>query len=243
MKDLNKETFDLDEFAKSLGEEFNGKTVVHKKFGKGIVKEFSTSTGILFRVDFEEGGIKGLSWDACMKNNLLESDSVSDSMKSAYDSYSTILKEIEADKRVETQKQKELMQKEAEEQKEKEKYDAYVKNQISRADDYLKNSHDDPHSDSDDWVKDNINCITAQVPDFLDKWFRKTFPDASYTIIDSHKKTSGGYKMKWGLSLSATVKYPETAPSWLASKIKGNKITDVETLFNIAVNNNVKIGK
>lgn len=243
MKNLEKSTFDLNDFVKDLGDEFNGKSIIHKKFGKGVIKSFSASVGVIVRVDFKDGEVKNLSWDACMKNNLLEADSVIDSMRPIYDSYDTILKEIEADKRVEAQKQKELREKEIEAQKEKEKYDEYVKNQTIRANDFLKNSHDDVHSDSDDWIKDNIKCITAQVPDFLDKWFRKVFPDASYTAIDSHRRTSGGYKMKWGLSLNATVKHPETAPSWIAAKIKGNKITDVETLFNIAINNNVRIGR
>lgn len=243
MKNLEKSTFDLNEFAKDLGDEFNGKSISHKKFGKGVIKSFSASAGVIVRVDFEEGEVKNLFWDACMKNNLLESDSVTDSMKSIYDSYDAILKEIEADKRIEAQKQKELKEKEIKAQKEKEKYDAYVKNQITHANDYLKNSHDDIHSDSDDWIENNIKCIMAQVPDFLDKWFRKVFPEASYTPIDSRRMTSGGYRMKWGLSLTATVKHPETAPSWIASKIKGNKITDVGTLFNIAINNNVRIGR
>lgn len=243
MKNLEKSTFDLNEFAKDLGEEFNGKSIAHKKFGKGIIESFGASGGVIVGVDFGEDGVRNLSWDACLKNNLLESDSVANSMKSIYDSYGAILKEIEADRRIEIQKQKESREKEAQGRKEKEKYDTYVKNQTIRANNCLKNSRDDAHSDSDNWVKDNIKCITAQVPDFLDKWFRKIFPGASYTVIDSHRRTSGGYKMKWGLSLSAVVKRPETAPSWIMPKIKGNKIADVETLFNIAINNNVKIGK
>lgn len=243
MKNLEKSAFALNDFAKDLDGEFNGRSIAHKKFGKGIIESFGASAGVIVRVDFGEDGVRNLSWDACMKNNLFESDSVVDSMRPIYDSYDAILKEIEADRRIEIQKQKESKEKETRDRKEKEKYDAYVRNQIIRVNDCLKNSRDDIHSDSDDWVSGNIKCITAQVPDFLDKWFRKVFPNASYTVIDSHRRTSGGYKMKWGLSLSAVVKRPETAPSWIRPKIKGNKITDVETLFNIAINNNVKIGK
>lgn len=243
MKELNKETFDLGRFAEDLGEEFNDKAISHKKFGKGIVKGFRASSGIIFQADFEGGEARCLSWDVCMRDGLLESDPVASAMRSVYDSYTAVLKTMDADRRAEAQKREELKRKEAEERKEKERYDAYVKSQTARMSDYLESAHDAAHSDSDDWIKDNIKCISAQVPDFLSGWFRRVFPDASYSVVDSHRRTSGGYRMKWGLSLSAAVKHPETAPSWIATKIKNGRVTDVGTLFDIAVNNGVRIGK
>lgn len=56
------------------------------------------------------------------------------------------------------------------------------------------------------WLAKNMTSITARMPDYCESWFRSQFGDVKATIVDSKKKTSGGFAAQWGLGLTLGIK-------------------------------------
>lgn len=247
MEKLTKENFDLNKVATDLNSKFKNAEIIHKTLGKGTIEDFfATNEYIRIRINFENQVIKTLNWEICMEKNLLEENPTLNSMRAIYENVSSIKKELEADRRFKAQKEREERQRTAEERHFQAEYDFYAQTDINLAGFYLKDAEENKHCYDNEacWIKENIPYITAQVPDYLDEWFRSKFPDASYTVVDSRKQFDAGYKTnKWFLTLSARIKNPDAAPTSIRYLIKRNKITDSYFLVNIALNYGIKIGK
>lgn len=222
--DLNKflSQPELEKFVDKLDFEFGDMTIVHSKYGEGTIKQIYSTGGSIVMVvafgDTEHPEIHKLSWVACMTYNSLVGGEAFGGMKIAYEEYLEKLDKFAAEEKARNDKmraERERAIQQAEEDKRRKRaeasYDRYKRQVEDNAQSLVDNSQ--KIEDKDGWIKKHIKTISASVPDFLDKWFREIFPDAKYTPIDSKRLTSGGYRMKWGLSLTTTVKTPETAPA------------------------------
>lgn len=98
------------------------------------------------------------------------------------------------------------------------------------------------------WLTKHIGTISASIPDFVEPWFISRFgTSTTYTIIDSTRKTTGGFSMKWNPSFSVSLKKlkeTDCIPLILAEKAMGKKkINDTEFVFDLIENYGFTFGK
>lgn len=59
------------------------------------------------------------------------------------------------------------------------------------------------------WMAKHIKNIKASMPDYMEQWFVKQFgQDAERYVVDSTKKTSGGFDFQWSLGINITFDTP-----------------------------------
>lgn len=98
------------------------------------------------------------------------------------------------------------------------------------------------------WLAKNMTSIQARMPDFCESWFRKQFGnDVKAIIVDSTKKTTGGYAMQWGLSLTCGIKtsaldnIPEILKQYLSES--GKDIRNTQFIYSLLTDCGFKVGK
>jgi len=76
------------------------------------------------------------------------------------------------------------------------------------------------------WMAKHVSSITAQLPDYADSWFVKTFGDVTRRVVDSKKKTTGGFAYQWGIGMQ--IRFDQEVCEALKNKAtsKNQKIID-----------------
>lgn len=54
------------------------------------------------------------------------------------------------------------------------------------------------------WMAKHATGVRAAMPDYMEKWFVGKFGDVERYVVNSKKKTSGGFDYQWGLGLKIT---------------------------------------
>lgn len=54
------------------------------------------------------------------------------------------------------------------------------------------------------WMAKHATGVRAAMPDYMEKWFVGKFGDVDRYVVNSKKKTSGGFDYQWGLGLKIT---------------------------------------
>lgn len=96
------------------------------------------------------------------------------------------------------------------------------------------------------WLAKHIGTISASIPDYTEAWFVSRFgADATYNKVDSTKKTTGGFSMKWNPSFSVSFKASDDCiPLIIAEKAIGKKkINDTAFVFDLIENYGFAFGK
>lgn len=210
----------------------------------GVIVEAFKSTDRLgeyvqFSVDFAFGGIKTyremaleLTLRFCDREDAKEAISIIEEIKAIEQA------EAEADEKRKAKEKAEwetylaeLRAKEKEEAELKrkktpaEKAAARLKKKTDSLDKAIEDVKAEPtdYTDSElKWIKEHLTSIRASMPARLHSWFEQRFPDcpnSAKTIIADDKMTSGGYKMSWGLGLTAFFdeEYPGTGKKEISS--------------------------
>lgn len=96
------------------------------------------------------------------------------------------------------------------------------------------------------WMASHIKQIKAKLPDYLDNLFVKHFGEtSSKTVVNTDRRTSGGFRPQWSYAFSCTLSSIETAPSDIVSLlVEGKKqINNTELMWTLIDNHNFKFGK
>ena len=95
------------------------------------------------------------------------------------------------------------------------------------------------------WLANNVSSIHATIPEYLQSYFESEFGlDAPKLVVDSGRKTSGGYDMQWNFSFSLRVKNIETAPLLIKQLFNDKKeLRNVEYIYDLVKNYGFKFGK
>lgn len=110
---------------------------------------------------------------------------------------------------------------------------------------YAHSKQSSKFDDELEWITKHVSTISACIPDYLEGWFVKTFgEDAPKKVVDSRRKTSGGYSMKWNPSFSISfTDIDDEIPVSLKNKLVKNKINDTAMVFDLVENYGFKFGK
>lgn len=179
----------------------------------------------LFNAYFEKYDAAFVDWQEVIKESIIKARQEAE--KEA--------KELAAKKAIYEAKQAELKAKEKLAKriaKSQEKFARELKTKVS------------VDADPVEWLRNNTTSIIATVPTHLEKVFKAQFPDAEYNLVDSSRKTSGGYSMKWSCDFRLTLKKDATnIPSSLAIYIKDNKIHNTSLIATLVRDEDFKFGK
>jgi hypothetical protein len=98
------------------------------------------------------------------------------------------------------------------------------------------------------WLAAHVGNITASIPDYLTSAFEKHFgTEANPRIVDSKKKTSGGFAYQWGIGMTARFRtkglspVPETLTQYLNPT--GKALTNTNFIWDLIDNYGFKFGK
>lgn len=83
------------------------------------------------------------------------------------------------------------------------------------------------------WLTKNARYVKAEIPEFAVRWFQKVFGNVPFKEIDSTRKTTGGYSMKWNPSFRLGVSSKVTVPAGLTDKFNGTQLNSVSFIYQL----------
>lgn len=96
------------------------------------------------------------------------------------------------------------------------------------------------------WLTKHVGSISASLPDYLDSAFTKYFgSNTPHRVVDSKKRTTGGYSMQWTFGFHATLRKPENIPVILTKYLSttGKAIANTSFIWDLIDNYGFQFGK
>lgn len=97
------------------------------------------------------------------------------------------------------------------------------------------------------WLAKNSKAVYASIPDFAEGWFKTRFGyNTKCSIVESRKKTAGGYLMKWKPSFAIYINDSNNMPQMieaLTCKSTSKIIADTEFIFSLVQDYGFKFSK
>lgn len=224
----------------------NSSEVSCTAYGNGRVIETAGKTfdGIYLAIDFA-GVIKKFSLIHMMTTGkfikFTDSSEISEVWSAAYDVHTTITNEYVKLRQLKRQMLEEAAKKAEDEKRAEAKYQ-HLKEKALRDFEALQNRAKANISQVDEfyyalgWLAKHVGSMTATIPEYLQQSFERCFgTEASPRVIDSKKKTVGGYSMQWSFSFKATLCKVETIPAILSQYLSnsGNAITNTSFIWDL----------
>lgn len=150
--------------------------------------------------------------------------------------------------------QKEAQKKAEAEKKAEEKYQKLKEKSIRDFDDLVRQANKtlsavDEFYYSLGWLATHVGTISAAIPDYLQASFESHFGmDANPYVVDSRKRTRGGFAYQWTVGMKATFKskYLETVPRYLQTYLSSTGkaiIANTPFIWDLIDNYGFKFGK
>ena len=229
-----------------LNTKISGKSAYHRIYGPGIIKavlgqgKISTNTyDFYIEIAFDSGFTRVFAPSMAIKN--LNFDEYS-----TYAEYFAILIQAYSEQRAYEAKKEEELKLFKKELEEKHKYE----NKINAVLNQLKNLQLDELSEATDefyvalgWLAKHATTASASIPDYTESWFKDTFGQAApYNIVDSRRRTSGGYLMRWAPSFTLYIKNAKQVPSILAPYVSRNCLHNTKLIYQLVENYGFNFG-
>ena len=94
------------------------------------------------------------------------------------------------------------------------------------------------------WMAKHLTSVRAAMPDYAEKWFVGRFGDVERYVVNSKKKTSGGFAYQWGLGLKLTFDEEVRGPLEQRATSKNKKVIDnVAFVWDLVENYGFQFGK
>ena len=94
------------------------------------------------------------------------------------------------------------------------------------------------------WMAKHCRGIKAAMPDWMESQFVSMFGNVERYVVDSKKRTSGGFSYQWGLGLKVTFDQEVSGPLAKRATSKNKKIIDsVAFIWDLVGNYGFKFGK
>jgi len=261
LKDTNKELFKM----------FVGTSVVSKKYGTGQVLDVyipeltdgarydaNGPVDLYFVITFPEVENKTFSIKSVLKVNSLEFEpgvlekinkvfeDVQPSVEARLDELDEVrAKEIEEENRIRAEKAAEVKRQKEEAKFLVRKEKALAKLQKLKPEN-TKKLFDTPvsHYEVIGWMAKHCRSLRAAMPDWMEQQFVSMFGDVERYVVDSKKKTSGGFAYQWGLGLKITFDQEVSGALEQRATSKNKKIIDnVAFIWDLVENYGFKFGK
>lgn len=206
----------------AIGEYINGADVHCNAYGNGKVTAFAGDTleNLVVEIAFAEV-TKKFSLMAIMKNSFVKFADIAEigdawdeavvvhtNLVTGYKEYVAAQAQAQYKAKKDAEKEKEA---EAKYQKRKEQDIKSFENLLNKAKEFA--THTDELYFAIGWLARHVGTIRAEIPDYLQKSFEQHFGgDVTPYVIDSKKKTSGGFALKWGVGMLARFSSKDLTP-------------------------------
>ena len=234
--------------------------VKHKTYGDGqltFIKAPLTGGSLYATIEFASVGIKTISLDMALTNNLLVMPEILlETLLEAQTAFKTDFIERENEQRVADrlarEQAREAAKKAAEEQKNQEKYERTVTKAIkdfeAQAQATRAVSTADEFYYSLGWLAKHAGTVTAALPDYLENSFVGHFGSVPRRVVDSKHRGPAGWQAQWSWSFTISFKKPKQVgviPALVASKLNpsGNKVSDTSFIWDLIDNYGFQFGK
>lgn len=237
-------------------------TVKHKFFGEGqlisvTVPSNKACWSLYANVAFGHiHNIKTIALDVAFSARVLTfPEPLADILLEAQTAFKADFEARQADQRVVSRRAREeaeaAAKKAAEEKKAEEKYEKTKAKAIRDFETLAATAT--PKSITDEfyyslgWLAKNTGTFSAAMPDYLLSYFEKHFgTEAKPIVVDSKKRTVGGYAMQWALSMKAPIKKKSVAniPACLTKHLSttGTSISDTSFVWDLVENYGFQFG-
>lgn len=238
------------ELLKDINESIRGAKIESANYGLGYIvaiKDDVTNPAKEhdYQVDID---FNGATKTFCLmfaieKGAITLESTLLDLLKEYMSSFKVILEErsrqlkIEAEKQAEEHRkleelraaQKAELEKKEKEKKEAEKFEKRKADAINKFSDLCRQAKMSKTSVDDEdfvigWLAKHVTRISAEIPDFLERYFVAQFGEnAPKTVVSTAIKSSGGFTKKWSLSCQVHVDDLATMPPALQEVFKKSK--------------------
>lgn len=212
---------------------------------------------LIVTIAFEDGSVKRFSLNHIVTISHFVKfidEEVIDTYNRAYELHTNLTKAKREFDLVAMQIQKEAEKKAAAEKKAEEKYQKLKEKSIKDFDNLVKRANKtlsavDEFYYSLGWLAAHVGTISAAIPDYLQTSFESHFGvDANPYIVDSRKRTRGGFAYQWAVGMKATFKskYLETVPRYLQTYLSSTGkaiIANTPFIWDLVDNYGFKFGK
>lgn len=96
------------------------------------------------------------------------------------------------------------------------------------------------------WLASHIKTVSAALPDYLEDSFIRYFgADTPRSVVDSSKKTVGGFSSQWSYSFNAGLRDPDNAPVLIQENMNptSKRINSTSFLWELIDNMGFRFGK
>lgn len=94
------------------------------------------------------------------------------------------------------------------------------------------------------WMVKHATGIRAAMPDYMEAWFVSQFGDVERYVVNSKKKTSGGFDYQWGLGLKISFDKSVSGPLEKKATRQNKKVIDsVSFVWDLIENWGFRFGK
>lgn len=233
---------------KTFSLEFN-----HPKYGLGKILSYrSEGTLDCLVVDIEFGlGIKQFSL-APILDRITNNTEIKEIWNEAYSVHTELkAKYIELDNTTK-QLQREAELKAEEERKFTEKYEARKEKALKEFDELSKQNKSKCGTGEFyyalGWLAKNVGAIRVALPDYLLNSFERHFgTDCDPYVVDSKKRTSGGFAFQWSIGMSASIpkKAQDSIPAVFLDYLNpnGTALTSTSFVWDLVDNYGFSFGK
>lgn len=241
--------------AEELSDVLTHTLVESARHGQGIITSVGpcNSDGFRAYIEFTDG-VKELHLGIALKSGAIK---LPENKLAVYNEFQQRLNEIAAEQkeidRISLEERRVRREKELEEQKAKLKAELAEKKAAERRMVTLKNLEQLPSNKiavtfygALGWLAKNLTRIDVAIPDYCELWFRREFGNAPARVIDSNKKTVGGYSMQWAVSMSGHIKKEAINEIPLELKKYLNEagvLSNTQFIYTLLTDYGFKIGK
>ena len=233
-------------------------TVKHRTYGEGqlvSVKAPLNGGSLYLTVDFNTVGTKVLALEALLSHRLVEmSEDLLDTLLEAQiafkDDFEARMHEQQVAARLAREQAAEAKKQAEAEQRAVEHFERAKAKALQDFTTLAETSR--PVSTVDEfyyalgWLTGHVGSVSARLPGYLSDTFKKQFGDTGNCyVVDSKKRTSGGYSMQWSFGFKATLRKISTIPAILSQYIgaNGREIANTAFVWDLVTDYGFKFGK
>ena len=245
------------ELASLIGEYVKGAQVESKALGTGKVinAQGTTLENLIVDIDFNNT-IRRFALIHIMSNNFIKFADIfeiGDAWDEALSLHTQLTQEYLKLKSTADQLAREAKKKLEAEKKAEEKYQKLKEKAIQDFDNLLAQPKAEVSEVNEfyyalGWLTKHVGTIKAAIPDYLQTSFEQHFGfDANPYVVDSRKRTSGGFAFQWGIGMTANLRSKNlgTVPSFFTKYLNptGKAITNTSFIWDLVDNYGFQFGK
>jgi hypothetical protein len=246
------------ELVKTLGDYIDGAPVVCKTYGNGKVVAVTGNTleDMIVDIAFVDDTTRRFSLLHIMNNTFIKFEDIyeiGDIWDCAFEAHTNLANAYKACE--ETAKQLAIeAEKQAEaEKKAEEKYQKMKDKAIKEFEDLTQQAKTSLSTVDEfyyalGWLTNHVGSVSAAIPDYLEFAFEQHFgTDACPRVVDTKKRTSGGFAYQWGIGMTARLRSKDLGivPAILTQYLNpaGKALTNTSFIWDLIETYGFKFGK